>query len=74
LVSDPDGEFAAAAFDQLDVDSESLFDGGRRTGGTWPVGRSDLAETNSYFTHGWIIQLARSFCCGSELMINRILF
>ena len=52
LISDPDGEFTAAAFDQFNVLPERVFDGGRHTGGTWPVRRSDFTETNSYFTHG----------------------
>jgi len=41
LISDPDGEFTATAFDQFDIDSKSVFDGGRHTGGTWPVRGSD---------------------------------
>src|SRR5215204_3639035 len=41
LISDPDGEFTAAAFDQFNVLPERVFDGGRHTGGTWPVRRSD---------------------------------
>ena len=52
LISDPDGEFTAAAFDQFDIDSQSVFDSGRHTGGTWLVRRSDLTKTNSHFTHG----------------------
>ena len=52
LIVDPDGEFAPPAFDQFGVDSQSVFEGGHHTGGTWPVRRSDFAKTNSHFTHG----------------------
>lgn len=52
LVSDPDGEFTAATFDQFNVGPERVFDGSRHTGGTWPVGPSDFTKTNSNFTHG----------------------
>ncbi|MEO8574733.1 MAG: hypothetical protein ABI481_12250 [Pyrinomonadaceae bacterium] len=54
LVADPDGEFAAAAFDQFDVNTERIFDSGRRTGGPWSIRSSDLTETNHYFIHNFL--------------------
>jgi len=51
FIADPDSEFTAASFDQLDIDSEFIFDGGRRTGGPWSIRPSDFTETNTYVSH-----------------------
>ena len=51
LISDPHSELTGAAFDQFSIHPESVFDGGRHTGGAGTVGRSDFTETNSNFTH-----------------------
>jgi hypothetical protein len=56
-VADPDRKFAAASFDQLDLDTEFTFDGGRRTGGPWSIRRSDFTETNAYVTHNILMRL-----------------
>jgi hypothetical protein len=62
LVSDPDGEFTAAAFDQFNIGPERVFDGGRHTGGAWPVRRSDFTETDSNFTHVGNFTTLREAC------------
>jgi len=54
-VAEPDGEFAAGAFDEFGVDAEFFFDRGRRTEGPGSVCRSDRAEADSHFTHSSLV-------------------
>jgi hypothetical protein len=54
-VVDPDGEFAAGAFDEFGVDTEFFFDSGRRTEGPGSIGPSDRAEADSHFTHSSLV-------------------
>jgi hypothetical protein len=54
-VVDPDGEFAAGAFDEFGVDAEFFFDRGRHTEGPGSVCRSDRAEADSHFTHSSLV-------------------
>jgi hypothetical protein len=49
-VSYPDGEFTAASFDELDVDSGVLLDDGCRTDSTRTI-VSDLAVVNTDRLH-----------------------
>jgi hypothetical protein len=53
----PDSEFTSPAFYKFGVDSERIFDSGRRTGGPGSIRSSDLTETNSHVTHSPILSL-----------------
>ncbi len=61
LITDPDGEFTTAAFDQLDIDPKRFVNGGRRTGSPRSIRSSDLTETNLYFTHNFLLQFRTQF-------------
>jgi hypothetical protein len=54
-VADPDGEFAAVAFDQFGVEPEFFFDRGRRTEGPGSVSHSNRAEAYAHFVHRKVV-------------------